>query len=170
MTGLTAAQQGPYPVIIEGYRERARATLPSGDVLAAGLPLWSAAVVRRLQLDVFATEGEVALISTGDPRRDLYHAHAHRFRVVVPAAWVRDEAAERMLRRAIDAEKPAHTAYELRLLPSRLVVGAQSTIGVDTILGRRPPLQLNRAALGESALPGQDTAEPGARLPGLRLG
>ncbi len=170
MTGLTAAQQGAYPVIIEGFRQRARATLPAGDGLAAGLPLWSPAAVGRLQLDVFATEGEVALIATNDPARDLYHAHAHRFTVVVPAAWVRDAAAERLLRRAIDAEKPAHTAYELRLLPSRLVVGGQSTVGVDTIVGRRPPPRLNRAALGESALPGPDTAAPGVRLPGLRLG
>lgn len=170
MTGLPPEQLGAFPVLIEGYRVRQRAALPAGEALRFGLPLWSPSVVGRLQLDVFAVAGEVALVSTGDPQRDLFHHYAHRFRVLVPAAWVRDEAAERMLRRAIDAAKPAHAAYELALLPSRVVVGRQSTLDVDMILGSRSPARLGGAALGAGALPTAGADEAGRLAPGLRLG
>ena len=43
----------------------------------------------------------IAVVSTRDPERDLFHQHAHRFRVFVPAAWVRTAEQERMLRRAM---------------------------------------------------------------------
>jgi phage tail-like protein len=170
MTGLPAEHLGAFPVILEGYRTRPRAVLPGGDALRFGLPLWGPAVIGRLQLDVFAVADEVALVATGDPQRDLFHHYAHRFRVLVPAAWVRDEAAERMLRRAIDAAKPAHTTYELTLLPSQVVLGRHSTLGVDMIIGRRPPTRLGGVALGEGALPDADAAETGRLAPGLRLG
>jgi hypothetical protein len=95
-------------------------------------------VVGRLQLDVFAREGEVRLVSTGDPERDLFHEHAHRFQVFVPSAWVRTRAEEDLLRRALDTEKPAHTQYQLCLVEPRFRLGIQSTVGVDTILGAYP--------------------------------
>ena len=170
MTGLPPEQLGAFPVIIEGYRARRQATLPAGEALRFGQPLWSPSVVGRLQLDVFAVADEVALVSTGDPQRDLFHHYAHHFRVFVPAVWVRDEAAEHMLRRAIDAAKPAHTAYELALLPSQVIVGRQSTLGVDMIVGRRPPARLGGVALGAGALPAVDADETGHLAPGLRLG
>jgi hypothetical protein len=47
-----------------------------------------------------------------------------------------------MLRRAIEAEKPAHTGYELCLVEPRFRLDAQSTVGVDTILGDEPALRL----------------------------
>ena len=102
--------------------------------------------------------------------RDSFHHYAHHFRVFVPAVWVRDEAAEHMLRRAIDAAKPAHTAYELALLPSQVIVGRQSTLGVDMIVGSRPPARLGGVALGAGALPAVDADETGHLAPGLRLG
>ena len=86
-------------------------------------------MVGRLQLGVYAREGEARLVSTGDPQRDLFHEYAHRFRVFVPAGWVRTAEQERMLRRAIEAEKPAHTAYDLCLVEPRFRVGVQSTVG-----------------------------------------
>src|SRR5207244_2403617 len=52
----------------------------------------------------------------GSPEAELLAAHANRFSVSLPAAWVTSEAAERMLRRAIDAERPAHVAYDLCLV------------------------------------------------------
>ena len=64
------------------------------------------------------------MVSTGDPQRDAFHEYAHRFRVFVPAAWVRSAEDERMVRRAVDAEKPAHTAYELCLVEPRFRVGS----------------------------------------------
>ena len=47
-----------------------------------------------------------------------------------------------MLRRAIDAEKPAQTQYDLCLLQPTFRIGVQSTIAVDTIIGATPQTSL----------------------------
>jgi hypothetical protein len=129
---------------VEGFRERDRFLLSVDRVgeQNQGAPLWSQSVVGRLQLGVFAREGEVRLVSTGDPERDLFHEHAHRFRVFVPSAWVRTADDETLIRRALDAEKPAHTSYDLCLIEPRFRVGQQSTIGLDTIVGGYPVARL----------------------------
>jgi len=146
MSGLETkdVQQMELPVIVEGFRER--------ELLFGQAPLWSASVTRRLQLGVFATEGEAAMVSVGDPERDVFTQYAHKFRVYVPAAWVNSEDDERMIRRALDAEKPAHTQYELCLIAPRFRVGAQSTIGIDTVIGATPELRLGTARLGFDAV------------------
>ena len=46
------------------------------------------------------------------------------------------------MRRAVAAEKPAHTEFDLCLVEPRLRVGLQSTVGVDTILGALPAARL----------------------------
>jgi phage tail-like protein len=180
-------EQGDYPSLVEGFRERQRLLLAVDDLarLRTGAPLWSAAVVGRLQSDVYAREGEVRLVSTGDPQHDLFHEYAHRFRVVVPAAWIRTAGAEQMLRRAIEMEKPAQTVYELDLVEPRFRVGLQSSVGIDTIVGTYPEVRL--ACCHETDRPpslppphrlGYDTVlacpsngEPNLRLaPGMRLG
>ena len=138
MTGLTLEDTG-YPQLAEGFRERDRLLLSTPSAtLSRGAPLWSPAVAGRLQLDVFAQEGQARLVSTGDPERDLFHEFAHRFRAFIPAAWVRTSADERRVRRALDAEKPAHTSYDLCLIEPRFRVGVQSTIGLDTIVAAAP--------------------------------
>ena len=144
MTGLSVDAQGSYPQIVEGFRERQRLLLGLEDVaaLGGGTALWGASAVGRLRLDEFAREGEVRLVSTGDPERDLFHEFAHRFRVFVPSAWVRTKSDEEMLRRALNAEKPAHTSFDLCLVEPRFRVGLQSTIGVDTVIGAHPLAQL----------------------------
>jgi phage tail-like protein len=173
LAGVTPEEQGGYPAIVEGFRERRRLLLSTP--MGRGAPLWSAGVVGRLRLGVFARAGEVRLVSTGDPERDLFHEHAHRFRVFVPAAWVRTAADEQKLRRALEMEKPAHTAYELCLVEPRFRVGVQSTVGLDTVIGGLPVARLacrcvddeppGRAPRGRL---GYDTVLAGA--PGLRRG
>lgn len=144
LAGIAPADQGEYPQLVEAFRERHHALLAQKGraELGAGLPVWSAGVVGRLQADVYAREGEVRLVSTGDPQRDVFHEYAHRFRVFMPADWVCSAADERMLRRALDAEKPAHTAYELCLVEPRFRVGVQASVGLDTILGGYPEARL----------------------------
>jgi len=143
LTGL-ALDRTAYPVLVEGFRERSHLLLSTEGtaVVGQGAPLWSPSVVGRLQLDIFAREGEARLVSTRDPQRDLFHQYAHRFRVFVPAAWVRSSEDERMVRRALDAERPAHTAYDLCLVEPRLRVGVQSTVGLDTIVAATPVARL----------------------------
>ena len=137
-------QSMDFPVIVEGFRERDYLFVSGGDAAALGhgAPLWSASVKRRLQLGVYSTEGEAELVSVGDPEHDIFNQYAHRFRVYMPAAWVRTSSQEKMIRRALDAEKPAHTQYDLCLVDARLRVGAQSIVGLDTIIGKPPEFEL----------------------------
>jgi phage tail-like protein len=187
ISGLDPEAQRDYPQIVEGFRERQRLMLSVENLadLGHGAPLWGPGMVGRLQLDVFAREGEVRLVSTGDPERDLFHEYAHQFRVFVPAAWVRTAQQERMLCRALDAEKPAHTRYDLCLVEPRFRVGLQSTVGLDTIIGPYPvarlacshetdvpPSRPPRHHLGyDTVLAGKPGDGTGMRLvPGTRVG
>ncbi len=184
IVGLTPDEQRAYPLIIEGFRERRRLMLSTQADLGLQSLLWGPKMVGRLQLDVFAQEGDVRLISTGDPERDLFHTYAHHFRVFVPAAWVRTAEDEQMVRRAVDAEKPLHTAYDLCLVEARFRIGVQATLGLDTIIGDYPTAQLTctheTKEMPPSAAPrhrlGYDTiltGQPSAPLhltPATRLG
>ncbi|HZH31989.1 MAG TPA: hypothetical protein VEY11_14580 [Pyrinomonadaceae bacterium] len=163
ITNLSPAEQGGYPHIVESFRERQRLLLGMDDLAALGAsaPLWSPSAVGRLHLGVFAREGEARLVSTGDPERDLFHEYAHRFRVFVPASWVRTKTDEEMLRRALNGEKPAHTSFDLCLVEPRLRVGLQATVGVDTVVGAMPSARL--------ACP-HETDAPPSRPPRNRLG
>ena len=160
MTGLSPKSQGEYPVLLEGFRERLRFTA-RGSGSSLPVPLWSAARVGRLQTDSQARLGEVRLVSTGDPDREVFEVFAHRFKVFVPAHWVRNDDQEAMLRRALEHEKPAETQYELVLVEPRFRVGIQSMLGVDTILGDYP---ITRLGCDE-----QDTPST-SRAPHGRLG
>lgn len=164
ITGITPEQQQAYPILVEGYRERERLLLSisSGATLGQDAPLWSPSVVGRLQLDVFAQEGKVRLVSTGDPERDVFHAFAHRFRVFMPAAWMRTTDDERLVRSVLETEKPAHTDYELCLVRPRIRVGWQATLGLDTIIGDFPKARLNCAD--------EDADKVPPALPPSRLG
>ena len=163
ITGLSAAQQGGYPQIVEGFRERQRLLLGIEDLaaLGGGAALWSPGAVGRLRLGEFAREGEVRLVSTGDPERDVFHEFAHRFRVFVPSAWVKTKSDEDMLRRALNAEKPAHTSFDLCLVEPRFRIGLQSTVGVDTVIGAHPVARLGCP---------HDFDAPPSRPPRNRLG
>jgi hypothetical protein len=120
-------------------------------------------VVGRFQLDEFSQLDEARLLpDEDDPELDIFGAFAHRFRVFVPAAWVRDAAAERALQQAIEAEKPAHAGGTLHLVGARCRVGVQAALGIDTILGGVPHVRL---ASGES-----DANVAPSRPPTCRLG
>lgn len=173
LTALEPDEQGDFPLLIEGFRRRDHLMLtdaatreiggddPGHALLGRGHPLWSASVVARLQLDVYAREGQARLVSTGDPARDVFHEYAHRFRVYLPSAWIVDRNAEDMVLRALDTEKPAHTEYDLCLVEPRLRVGIQSSVGVDTIIGDYPVAVLACA---------EDSDAPRHRAPRQRLG
>lgn len=174
LTGVEPEAQGEIPAVTEGFRERRRLLLAAGGTSrlghsgaatpSSGAPLWSRSFVGRLQLNAFGRAGEVRIVSTGDPERDLFHEFAHRFRVFVPGGWVQTDEDEAMLRRAIDAEKPAHTQYDLCLVEPRLQVGVQSTVGLDSVLGDYSEVRL---ACHD---PGTDRSAPRRRAPGHRLG
>ncbi|WP_406003075.1 phage tail protein [Streptomyces sp. NBC_00829] len=84
----------------------------------------------------------------GDPDSDPLTAHAHRFRVLLPAG----SADATALRRLVERQAPAHTVGSVRTGGVGFVVGSRSTVGVDTafvplpppVLGGTRPLRLNR--------------------------
>ena len=132
-----------FPAFLEGFRERQYLMLSqSSSKLGHAQPLWSDSVVKRLQFGGLAQEGQVDLVSTGDPQGDFFQQSAHRFCVYVPAAWVHTAEQESFLRRAIEAEMPAHLRYDLCLVEAGFRVGIQSTVGFDTIVGGLPPWRL----------------------------
>jgi phage tail-like protein len=152
-------QQAGMPGLVEGFVERRRLMLGPADEarrLGSTAGLWSPAVERRLQIGVFDREGEVELVSVGDPAVDVFRHSAHVFRVYVPSAWVRTREQEALLRRAIDAQKPAHTSYELVLVEPRFRVGVQSTVALDTVIGAALP---PRDRLGYDLVLGAGTDE-----------
>ena len=156
MTGLSQEELDHFsdlPAIVEGFRERRRLMLaqPGDAELGLSTQLWGPGEVGRLQLGGFSTVGEVRMVSTGDPTRELFEEFAHRFRVVIPAAWVRTADDERMLRRALDMEKPTQSSYDLCLVEPRFRVGVQSTVGLDTIVGAYQTTRLACAAGSETA-------------------
>lgn len=143
MSGLEVAAiaDRSMPRIVERFIDRRGVML--GDARTTTLPaahgLWSPTVERRFQLGVFDVEGEIELVSVGDPDVDVFRHYAHAFRVFVPAAWVRTADDEAMLRRAIEQQKPAHATYELVLIEPAFRIGEQSTIGLDTFIGGTVP-------------------------------
>jgi phage tail-like protein len=164
LTDLPPEQQMGFPRVVEGFRLRQRHILETATGTLPGKgapsPLWSPGVVGRLQLDIFAREGESRLVTTGNPQLDLFNHYAHRFQVYIPASWVRTRDHEEMLQRGLEAEKPAQAQCVLHLVEPRFRVGIQSTIGQDTLIGGIP-----RARLWYS-----DPQRPPSAAPSSRLG
>ncbi len=125
------------PGIVERFVERRHLIVqpPGESTRVAPQALWSPSVERRFQVGVFDREGEIALVSIGDPEEDVFRHYAHAFRVYVPAAWVPSPAAQALLQRAIDLQRPAHTSFSLVLVEPRFRIGGQSTLGLDSVIG-----------------------------------
>lgn len=161
-TGVSPGPDG-YPVLLEGFRARARLSLgqPVWSTVDSPVPLWSPEVVGRLRAGSYATVGKAKLVSTGDPAHDPFTVTASSFRVYLPASWVRTADDERVVRRLLSAERPATTRYDLCLVEPRLRVATQATVGLDTIVGAVPSARLACR---------HDTDTPASRPPRHRLG
>jgi len=92
-------------------------------------------------------------------------APAHAFTIVLPASAAPDDDARLTLERVIAAAIPAHTRYELRLVSPGIVVGRQSTPGIDMLIGSTHPRPMGEATLGGDAM---FPAFPASRAP-IRL-
>jgi phage tail-like protein len=82
---------------------------------------------------------------------------AHLFTVMVIAAQLKDEPKRALLKKIIEAEKPAHTDYHLCFIEPRMRVGFQARIGVDSIIaGPAEPMNLSGTVLGLDSYLGVD--------------
>ncbi|WP_275560172.1 phage tail protein I [Streptomyces sp. 5-6(2022)] len=92
--------------------------------------------------------GAAPLRAFGAPDSDPFTAHAHRFRLLLPAG----SADATALRRLVERQAPAHTVGSVRTGGAGFVVGSRSTVGVDTafvplpapVLGGADPVRLGR--------------------------
>jgi phage tail-like protein len=98
--------------------------------------------------------GTTPLRAFGDPDSDPLTEHAHRFRVLLPTAAVDENA----VRRLVDRQAPAHTRGTVRTGGAGFVVGARSTVGVDTSFVPLPP-----PVLGGTRLNHDGVLRPGPR-------
>ena len=142
----------PVPVVVEGFRERpaalvGRVRLPMG----AGERTWSDQVVDRPALGRRAAE-VISLVSVGDRQTDRFRVYANRFKVVVPRPLLPGKHDRESFERLIAAEKPAHVAHELVVVEPQAVVGVQSYLGVDTVVGAWPVARLAPAGCEGSSL------------------
>lgn len=143
LTGTARTGPTGFPFVIEGFRTRDYLRLseatdenaePTDDPPPAA-PLWGPDATGRFQLGVTSRLDADRLLPPGEPELDSFAEHAHRFRVVLPAAWISTPASAAAVRAAVAAETPAHIAFELDPIGPGLRIGRQSTVGVDTVLG-----------------------------------
>lgn len=125
------------PLILEHYQLRRWLYLGRGR-LGDQSVLWGERIVNRSRLDGNAQADRSRLKTSQDPLRDPFHVYAHRFSVFVPASRCRDRVRRGALKKLIETEKPAHTAYQLIAVEPAFRIGVQSAIGLDAVVGRYP--------------------------------
>jgi hypothetical protein len=88
--------------------------------------------LEAMQIGVHSTIGLDTRVNGGAP-------YAFRVRANLAVADPHQLAAlTQRITAIVDAEKPAHTIYELTIDTPTLQIGVTSTIGVDTMLGSPP--------------------------------
>jgi phage tail-like protein len=145
------AWQAP-PLILEHYQLRRWLFVGSGR-LGDESVLWGSRIAGRAQLDHGARTGLSRLKSTPDPLHDPFLNFAHKFTVFVPAQYVEDPTWRRALLNLLEAERPAHTSYSLEIAGPRFRIGVQSTIGLNSVVGRYPRgVKLGETPIGPASV------------------
>lgn len=128
-TGLN----GDQPQIIEHFRVRDYASLQQ----------------RREVCGVPATV--VPLMVAEKPLQPPQSCIDHWFSVVLPNSVLPDQESIELIKQIIDAQKPAHTSYQIYVFHQGIRIGKQSSIGVDMWLGHYPGEVLGGMRLGQSS-------------------
>jgi hypothetical protein len=157
---------GREPRILEHFRLR-RWTF-SGSARLGNSRLFGNAIAARLQLEENSAIGSFQLIDTADPALDAFSEYAHRFTVVI-ACGAMTEMERRSVDRIIEMAKPAHTEATVVAGDGRLIIGKQSFVGVDTLIGSYPSgVPLGKNKLGKETVLSPSAEE--ARPPSWRVG
>jgi phage tail-like protein len=127
----------PPPLILEHFQLRRWLYVGVGRI-GDDAQLWGQRIVNRSQLGAGAQAGGSQLIVSNDPLHDPFHVTAHRYSVFVPARYGKSDARRRSLLNLLRSESPAHVQYQLELVEPRFRIGFQSSIGLDTVVGRYP--------------------------------
>jgi phage tail-like protein len=152
---LVALATGVRPLLFEDYRARPLWVLDQTP-LGFGSGLYDG------DLDgVLVGDSVVGETGTEDPATygaAAFESTAHRFSVVVPPTPGLDAELRALLVRAVEEEKPAHTAFHLCFTEPRLRVGLQARVGLDTVLAA----EAETRALDDDAILGIDTRLAGS--------
>jgi phage tail-like protein len=110
-----------------------------------------------------ATLDASTLTAAEDYGVPLFENLAHRFVVQVYRGQVgRDGGLERV-RRVLEQESPAHTAYDLRVIEPQMRVGFQARLGIDSVVaGPLSPTPLSESG-GDVILGGEPAGQIGGR-------
>lgn len=106
------------------------------------------------------------LIADNEFAAPLFEDVAHQFTAQIYRGQLKCANTLPQIRRVIDREKPAHTAYHLCVIEPRMRVGFQARVGIDTfIAGEAAEMRLNQGlVLGEkTALAGESPGYIGAQ-------
>lgn len=82
---------------------------------------------------------------------------AHQCTLVLPASAVSTPADRRALEELLAAHLPAHVRCRVRYIRPGVVIGAQSSLGVDMLLGGPPTPELGAGELGADAATAPET-------------
>jgi phage tail-like protein len=142
----------PPPLILEHFQLRRWLYVGAGR-LGDESVLWGERLVGRAHLDHDAQVGSSRLITTPDPYRDPFHYYAHKFTVFVPVRFGEDPGSKRALTNLLEAESPAHSRHYLQFVGPRFRIGFQSSIGLDSVVGRYPRgVELGATPLGAASV------------------
>ena len=155
-------------MILEHFKLRRWLFLGAGR-LGDQAVLWGKRIVNRSQLDANAQVEHTQLITTQDPWRDPFHVYAYKFTVFVPASYRQSDQQRKALENLLRTERPAFTQYQIEYVEPRFRIGFQSSIGLNTVVGRYPEgVTLNQTALGGDSVLGEPPHKQGG--PTLEIG
>jgi len=128
------------------------------DTVLVGTP------VRGFRLGDDSILGRVAFRDTVQALEDPFLPLANRFTVVITLTQEERAHYEKGLREIIAAEKPAHTAYTLRIAGA-LTPGVGNYVGISTIVGGYDPLRVGSSVVGGGLLlaEGEESGRVGER-------
>lgn len=114
------------------------------EMIARAVPLYRLRGTREgleqliaIQAALRATITDAATPASGAPDVSDRGPHFFHVRISLPSGSIEQRRSQRKIVEAIvDAEKPAHTWYELDVIEPELQIGVTSRIGVDTLIGK----------------------------------
>ncbi|HMK56394.1 MAG TPA: phage tail protein [Dissulfurispiraceae bacterium] len=107
--------------------------------------------VRGFRLGDDSILGRVAIRDTAYAPEDPFLSSAYRFTVSIDLTAEESERYEKSLRKIIAEGKPAHTAFSL-IIQGGLSAGADSLVGISSIVGGYDRLQIGRSVVGGALL------------------
>ena len=101
--------------------------------------LFGPVIASRARLDGSSRIGSDVINSTPSPYLDPFRSKANAFCVFVLSLGACDDMQIATIRCIIEAEKPAHTTFDLYAARAEMLLGVSSQLGLDSIVGNLSP-------------------------------